>query len=415
MKKILFFLFSLFSTQGLWAQMRFPKPEFSNGYIVPEMVIESTIPDHTLWRLVLLAGMLILTGVMLYRFRSRPLLTACAAANLILFGFLWGGCVCPIGLIQQTACALYDSSAPYTVAFGILFTLPLIAALWFGRLFCMGGCPLGAFQELLQIKTLRVPYSVDRLLRFVPLWILATGSVLAMSGAGYWLCILDPYVNFFHRGGNLFALVFGLVMVILGLFISRPFCRWLCPYGVLLKAATVLSRWRVKIPKGDCVQCRLCETACPNGAILPPAPPRPENDVRTEIKRIQWLVASLPFILLAGGFCGWSAGSFFAGLHFEVTLLADLKAGTVNDAVNAFLSSGTPISTLEYQAAETTLFIQRGLAIGWGIIAGVTALTFLRDLRLRTEKDYTVDAPNCFACGRCYPSCPINRLPGGEK
>ena len=60
-------------------------------------------------------------------------------------------------------------------------------------------------------------------------------------------------------------------MLLIGVFVGRPYCRFLCPYGVLLNLASRLSRWRVTITPSACVQCRLCEKSCPLGAIEVPS------------------------------------------------------------------------------------------------------------------------------------------------
>ena len=75
-----------------------------------------------------------------------------AIASLAWLGFWRGGCICPIGSIQNVALAVFDPSyaLPWTVA--VLFALPIVFTLFFGRTFCAAVCPLGAVQELVALR-----------------------------------------------------------------------------------------------------------------------------------------------------------------------------------------------------------------------------------------------------------------------
>ena len=76
-----------------FSQMRFPKPEFKD-YVEPILELEERIPDTTLLRVLILAVMLLFTGIALYRWRSRKHLQLLAAGSLLIFGFLFKACPC---------------------------------------------------------------------------------------------------------------------------------------------------------------------------------------------------------------------------------------------------------------------------------------------------------------------------------
>ena len=67
----------------------------------------------------------------------------------------------------------------------------------------------------------------------------------------------------------------GAAFLLAGMFVGRPYCRFLCPYGGLLKLASLASKWRVRVTPDTCTQCRLCEQSCPFGAMREPAPAGP--------------------------------------------------------------------------------------------------------------------------------------------
>jgi NAD-dependent dihydropyrimidine dehydrogenase PreA subunit len=57
------------------------------------------------------------------------------------------------------------------------------------------------------------------------------------------------------------------VLLVSCLFIGRPYCRWICPYGAVLGACSRAAKKPVTVMPNDCCDCELCEDACPFGAI----------------------------------------------------------------------------------------------------------------------------------------------------
>jgi len=81
------------------------------------------------------------------------------------------------------------------------------------------------------------------------------------------ICRFDPFIGLFRMTGPGYMLITGGAFLLVGLFIGRPYCRFLCPYAVLL---SILSRfaWRsVTITPDEELDCGLCARACPFGSI----------------------------------------------------------------------------------------------------------------------------------------------------
>lgn len=391
------------------AQMRFPRPDFEH-YVEPLMDLESRFFDSMALRLVVLALLLVFTGLAAYRWRSRRLLLLLSGLSLLLLGFLFQACPCPVGMFQNVLAGLCGHY-PLTLGVVLLFILPLGVALHYGRLFCMGGCPLGAMQELLHFKTLQVPLWLDRIGRQLALAMLLIGGVTAASGGGFHLCHGDPYLVIFSFGTSWTHWLVAGVLIALGVFISRPFCRYLCPYGVLLRLCSLAAPRKIAITTGDCISCRLCEQACPNGAIVAPAPMKDHESHEQGRRRLGWLLAVSPYVIFLCAWAGYSLGEPLSLVHHDVELLRSLDAGRRSDAITAFTSSGRPMSELRASVGRIRHRMRVGLTLS-GALVGISMIVELMALGRRRSslRTYQVDAGLCVACARCYDVCPVERM-----
>jgi len=210
----------------------------------------------------LAAAMGVSVWVVLAR-RSRKWLVWLSIASLAYFGFYRQGCICPVGSIQNVRAALVDPKLSIPIVVIATFFLPLVTALFVGRTFCGGVCALGAVQELVLIRPVEVPRRLDRalgLLKYVYLG-------LVIFSQDFLICRFDPFVGLFRRAGAPPMLIAGGIFLAAGMFVGRPYCRWLCPYGGLLAWCTRLARRGVTITPDKELDCGLCANACPYGAI----------------------------------------------------------------------------------------------------------------------------------------------------
>ncbi|MCL2246067.1 MAG: 4Fe-4S binding protein [Lentimicrobiaceae bacterium] len=76
--------------------------------------------------------------------------------SVVYFGFFRHRCVCSIGAIQNVAQVLANHGPTIPLYVLLLFLLPIIFTLLFGRVFCAGVCPLGALQELVNVKNYKL-------------------------------------------------------------------------------------------------------------------------------------------------------------------------------------------------------------------------------------------------------------------
>lgn len=234
---------------------------------------------------------LLLSGIWLVRsHRPARWISAQLGVALLYLGLIRGGCICPVG---AAANVLLGIAHPELVGLATLalFLLPLVVALASGRIFCGTVCPLGAVQQLLSRREAQ-PLSIrlHRLLLALPVVILLIAAGEAWLGKGFLPCRLDPYTPLFFQGHalvqKLAALAAqgyaeprwilaggGLAWAILiwalfvGWFIPRAFCRYVCPYGVLLGLLASVGFWRREIDAEACIRCASCVKQCPVQAI----------------------------------------------------------------------------------------------------------------------------------------------------
>lgn len=392
------------------AQARFPKPEFQD-YTEPllEMELEASLFDDGWLRVAIQVGLLLLAGLAAHRWKSRKALLAISGLTLVVCGFWLRPCPCPVGLHLNLTAAWTDSYA-LPLSLTLLAVLPLAVALLFGRLFCIGGCPLGAIQELVHLKTVRVPLALDRLLHFLPIAILLLSVVVAAAGGGLRLCHLDPFFPIFTFTFAVPQVILGIALLALGIFVSRPFCRYLCPYGVLLRFFATFTVKKLTITHGDCVNCRLCEQTCPNGAILAPEPAAWPEKYAAGRQRIQRLLAITPLALAAGAWLGFALAPLVAQTNPDVALVKELDDMSGSETVIAFIVSGRSETELRQAAWKATRTARFGMTAAGAVGALVIMAELIGLARRHPERrNYTIDPALCVACGRCFALCPVER------
>ena len=195
---------------------------------------------------------------------------------------------CPLGSLQGSFSA--DHSTIWYVG-GIL----LLYSIMFGRMICGWLCPFGLVQELMyKIKTPKLKKSpVTRLLSYLKYAILVFFVFIVPIMYAFrdtplptfckYICpagtleggigLLSNAVNasYFSMLGPLFTWKFLLMVSILVgcVFIFRLFCRFLCPLGALYGLFNKLSFFGIKVEKGKCTDCGLCQAKCKVDIIRP--------------------------------------------------------------------------------------------------------------------------------------------------
>lgn len=409
-------LFLALSAGSVLAQARFPKPDFTSGYALPQ---EQQPAVEALWQTwadvgILFVALCVSAWLALVR-RSRRGLFALAVFGAAYFGFVREGCICPVGSLQNVALALADPDYAAPIPVVLFFALPLLFALLFGRSFCAGVCPLGAVQEAVVLRPVRLPGWLERALGLLPHLYLALSLVFVVTGAGFLVCRYDPFVHLFRLGGPAHMVVFAFVLLAVGMFVARPYCRFLCPYGVLLGWLSRLSWRHLSITPDKCIQCRWCANACPYGALreaVPEPEPAAAEAARRKARRT-WL--ALPLWIAIGAAAGAAAGPALSKAHTDVSLLAELRAedaaGKTDTSwpTRAFRSGARTRAQLEQDVAGIRHRFVVGTALAGAFLGCVFGMRLASSFP-RRRRDYEPDHAECVSCGRCFASCPREQL-----
>ncbi len=163
----------------------------------------------------------------------------------------------------------------------VILLLVLLTSLLAKKAFCSWVCPVGALQEGLASlsrrlfrRKLRLPALVDRPLRSLKYLLFAFFgyAVFFQMGEGAVRDFLDsPYnrvadvkmLYFFERLSLFGATVLG-ALALLSFLVPYFWCRYLCPYGALLGAVSLLSPLKITRHAPSCIDCGLCSKACPS-------------------------------------------------------------------------------------------------------------------------------------------------------
>ena len=236
--------------------------EFSNN-----VEGDDVVSYNRLWWAIAVLLYTILAGV-LVRFKgTRKLRGTFLLIGLVILGFYRGG----PGVISS-----FQNS--YLLAIGVevnwqaaVLFLGLIPVTYlFGKVFCGWVCYLGAIQEFIHIDKVKIFQSekAQKVMKWIR--IVATAAVLIQLTFTH--VILWNKIAPFKVAVNLFSpnitgyILLGIVLIS-SVFIHRPFCKTICPVGLLHGFVSKLPGASVLGINSSCAGCKTCNTSCQINAI----------------------------------------------------------------------------------------------------------------------------------------------------
>lgn len=394
------------------AQQRFPKPEFATGYSQPN----TTVP-HARFQLLeyldvtILLVVLLVTTWMVLKKRSRIGVFWISVFSLLYFGWYREGCICAVGSVQNIVLGIVDPTYAIPLTALAFFLLPLIFALFAGRIFCAGACPLGAIQDIIVFKPIELPKWIQKVLGLIPFLYLGLAVLLVATKSEFIICRYDPFVGFFRWDAPFHMIVLGILFLVVGIFVARPYCRFFCPYGVLLGWMSKFSSHHMTITPSACIQCKLCANSCPFGAINEPVVET--GNRRSNVNRLMIYFLVLPLWIGIGGYAGSKMHVQLSRFNRTV-YLADLiiehpemKNDPNNIDVRTFMSLGKSTETLISEAVVIRNQFNTGCWVLGGFMGLIIGSSLIRLSTFRKREDWEPDKTNCLSCARCMPYCPV--------
>jgi polyferredoxin len=199
--------------------------------------------------------------------------------SVLIFGVIMGSDPSPMGTVKD-AIYLYGSAhavfPPRMIALTVFLAIVFIA----NKYICAWGCQIGVLQDLIfrlnqtekrkaiigqQIK---VPFAFSNGVRVV---LLGLFTIFAFIWGADIIDPFDPFKIYKPVNLTLSGIIFIGILLIMSLFIYRPWCHFFCPFGLVGWLVEKVSWIRISVDYQTCIACQKCAAACPTnvmGAIL---------------------------------------------------------------------------------------------------------------------------------------------------
>ena len=192
--------------------------------------------------------------------------------SVLIFGVIMGSDPSPMGTVKD-AIHLYGSSGaifpPRMIALLVFLLIVFVA----NKYICAWGCQVGVLQDLIFRlnqtvnrkailgKQIKISFVISNTIRFTFL------GVFTFVAFIWGVDIIEPFDPFKIYKPTYLGLVgtfFVGILLIMSLFIYRPWCHFFCPFGLVGWLVEKISWIRVSVDYETCISCKKCATACPS-------------------------------------------------------------------------------------------------------------------------------------------------------
>ncbi|MBN2570787.1 MAG: 4Fe-4S binding protein [Ignavibacteriales bacterium] len=195
--------------------------------------------------------------------------------SIVIFGVVMGSDPSPMGTIKD-AIVLFGKSnvvfIPRIIALIIFLSLVILA----NKFICSWGCQFGVLQDFIFrinktkkqnnsiFKQFKIPFIVTNSIRILFFLIF---SVIAIAWAFDIIEWYDPFKIFNPTVIDVISYIFIPTILVLSLFVYRPWCHLFCPFGLIGWLAEKISIFKIKVNYETCIGCEACVKSCPSNVM----------------------------------------------------------------------------------------------------------------------------------------------------
>ena len=195
--------------------------------------------------------------------------------SVFVFGVIMGSDPSPMGTVKD-AIHLYGSAGAVFPPRMIALTVFLIIVFLANKYICAWGCQIGVMQDLIFRmnqnskrkavigRQIKVPFVVSNGIRFL---VLSVFTIATFTWGVDIISPVDPFKIFKPLNLSLAGSVFVGALLILSLFIYRPWCHFFCPFGLVGWLVEKVSRVKISVDYNSCIACNKCSEACPSNVM----------------------------------------------------------------------------------------------------------------------------------------------------
>lgn len=242
-----------------------------------EMTTKSSVDEKTkqkryrlLYELGVLFALLITISYLIKFETFRKTRGLFLLASVAYLGFYKGACPCMILSFQNTVLSLLGEPIDWVSMVWFLGLIPL--TYFFGKVWCGWLCHLGGLQDFL-FQTLGLDIlksnKAQTILRYTRISLLVILIIQLILTRTNIYIHYDPFkVAFNLISANKTGYFLLALLLISSVLIYRPFCRAICPVGLILGWVSLIPGATRLSKKESCVDCISCQKSCRNRSML---------------------------------------------------------------------------------------------------------------------------------------------------